>query len=121
MDRSKACLRALSPGVATSQIELMRLHVRGRGSHERSLGARRQTDCQRLSHGAGDFVLKSEQVPKLAVVAIGPQNVSVAPVDQLRGDAQLAAGLADAALEHVLHVELARDVLDWSVLALERE
>jgi len=41
-------------------------------------------------------------------------------IDQLGGNAELAAGTSNAAFEHITHAELSADLLrvDWFVLAL---
>ena len=57
----------------------------------------------------GDLVLDRENVVEVAVVALGPHVVAGRAVDQLGGDPHPAAGLADAAFEHVADAELARD------------
>ncbi len=58
--------------------------------------------------GGGDLVLDGEDVGELAVVALGPDVAVGRGVDQLDGDAHPVAGLAHAALDHVLDAELAR-------------
>ena len=61
--------------------------------------------------GGGDLVLDGEDVGELAVVALGPDVAVGRGVDQLDGDAHPVAGLAHAALDHVLDAELARHLL----------
>ena len=53
--------------------------------------------------------------------AVGPDLRAVAGVDQLDRDADAAAGLADAALQHIAHAQNSADLLRRRRLALERQ
>ena len=70
---------------------------------------------------AGDFVLHGEDVAELAVVAFGPVMATGDRVDELRANAQPLAAAAHAALQHVAHAKLARDLahVDGAVLVDE--
>ena len=67
------------------------------------------------------LVLDREDVLEVAVVALGPEVAVGLGVDQLHGDADALARLAHAALDDVLHAELARDLLHVDRLALVLE
>src|SRR6516162_7528683 len=76
------------------------------------------TDLRGLQGGldnAGDaerhLILKIEDVLERAVKPVGPKMGAVCRVDQLRGDAYPAAGLAHRAFEHVAHTQLTPDLL----------
>ena len=58
---------------------------------------------------------------QLAVVSLGPDVLAGLGVDELAGDADPLAGRPDAALEHVAHAELARDLPHVDRLALVDE
>ena len=60
----------------------------------------------------GHLVLDREDVLELAVVALGPDVPVGLGIDQLHRDAHAVARLAHAALDHVLHAELRRHLLD---------
>ncbi len=83
--------------------------------------AGQQLELEGCDHRPGDLVLDSEHVGELAVVGLRPQVIAVGRVDELRGDADLIARLAHAALEHGGDVQLVRDVAHILVLALEGE
>ncbi|MDE5444447.1 hypothetical protein GWG65_23965 [Bradyrhizobium sp. CSA207] len=59
----------------------------------------------------GEFVLHSENIGEIAVVALGPHMVAGSGLYQLRSDADPIAGLAHAAFEHIAHAEFASDLL----------
>src|SRR5207237_7869399 len=61
-------------------------------------------------HRLGDLVLEREDVSQIAVVAFRPDMLSALGLDQLRGDPEPVAGLAQAALEHVPNAELTPDL-----------
>jgi len=65
--------------------------------------------------------LDGEDAVELAVVGLRPQMVSVRDVDELCRDPHAIAGLADASLQHVRHVELRPHLGDSHRAALERE
>ena len=69
----------------------------------------------------GDVVLHREDVVQLAVVLLGPDVLAAPGVDQLAGDAQPPAGRAHAALQHVAHAEVARDLAHVDRAALVGE
>ena len=60
----------------------------------------------------GDPVLQFEDVIQAAVEVLGPEMVATGRIDQLSGDAQAVAGLADATFDHVSQAEFARDLGD---------
>ena len=68
-----------------------------------------------------DLVLDREDVLELAVVALGPDVPVGLGIDQLHRDAHAVARLAHAALDHVLHAELRRHLLDADRAVLVHE
>ena len=81
----------------------------------------RKPDLQRLHDRAGNLVLHRENVIERPVIGLRPQVRAVGGADQLRGNAQLVAGLAHTAFQHMGDVQLLRDLSDLDVLALESE
>src|SRR5437764_1080623 len=67
---------------------------------------------QRPDDALGDAILELEHVLDRAVEVVGPEMTARRDIDQLAGDAHPGPCLADAALEHVAHAELAPDLLD---------
>src|SRR3954454_14363582 len=67
------------------------------------------------------LVLGRKYIRDIAVVTLGPQMVARRRLDQLRGDPDPAAGAADTALDHIVHVEVAADLLNLGRLALVDE
>jgi hypothetical protein len=76
---------------------------------------------QSLRDSRGDFVLHSEDVGELAVVALGPKMISVGRVDQLSGHPDAVAGAADAAFENRADSERVCDGGDVLFLSAEGE
>jgi hypothetical protein len=68
--------------------------------------------AQFVEYGLGDFFLDRKYVVQVAVIALGPQLIAVAGVDELHRDAQTVAGLADASFEHCSNLELVADLPD---------
>ena len=64
----------------------------------------------RSDHAHGDLVLERENVCQIAIVS-RPKMRTGLSLDQLAGDANAAACLADAALKHVAHAKLAPHLL----------
>src|SRR6516165_3390130 len=58
-----------------------------------------------------NLVLQHENVDEIAVVTLGPNVLAALGFDQLSGDANTAAGLAQAAFEYIAYTQLAPDVL----------
>ena len=69
-------------------------------------------DCggDRDGDGFSDLILHREDVGEITVVAFGPNVVAALGLDQLRGDADAIAGLAQAAFQHVAHPEFSSDL-----------
>ena len=76
---------------------------------------------QRGRDGPGDLVLNREHVFHVAVKSLRPDVAAVVSGDQLAGDADAVAGLADTAFEDVRHTESLGDLANVGVLALEGE
>ena len=79
-----------------------------------------QRDLELLHHVGRDLVLDLENVVQLAVVGLRPQVRVGAGLDQLRGDPDRVAGLADRAFQHVGHVQRARDLRDRDLFAFKQ-
>jgi|SRR5215831_19883749 len=58
----------------------------------------------------GNLILNSENVPQLAVVALGPTVSAGNGIDELSADADAITSATDAAFENVAHAELAADL-----------
>jgi hypothetical protein len=95
--------------IKSLEIGVIRLHVgRSRLFDLPRLGGL-ERDVQGLGDALRDVALDREHVGQVAIVILGPEMGLTAYVDQLRGDAQAVAGLLDAALEKVAHVERETD------------
>lgn len=68
-----------------------------------------QPCLDRRDDPVADLVLEREGVFEPPVVALGPEMLVPRRVDELRGDTHPVVDLADAALDHVLAAEFARD------------
>src|SRR5205807_5270572 len=68
-----------------------------------------------------DPVLQIERVFQGTVEAVGPQMLAARRLDELAGDADPVAGLAEASLDYIPHPELARDLLRVRTFALVAE
>src|SRR5271165_5703248 len=60
----------------------------------------------------GDFVLDRKNIVDGAIVAFGPKVRAILCVDQLSGDTDATAALANAALQNISHAELPRGFAD---------
>ena len=69
----------------------------------------------------GDLVLQLEHVVERTVELFRPQMRAGLGLDQLRGDAQPIAALADAALKHIARAELAPHLPDIDRLPFVNE
>ncbi len=78
------------------------LGVAHRARRPRHQAGGRQPQAQGLGNTQGDLVLHREDVRHLAVVALGPDVITVGDVDELDGHAQALARLAHAALKHLV-------------------
>src|SRR5215467_6297970 len=80
-----------------------------------------ELQLQRTGDGLSDFVLDCEYVCKLAVVAFGPQMITVLSVDELRRHTDAAAGASNAAFEDRADSQRFGNLGDVLVLAAEGE
>ncbi len=80
-----------------------------------------EVDRQGLHDLAGDLVLHVEDLRGRAVVALGPALKSRAGVHQLGIDPQGVVTAPDAALKHVIDIQLLADLLGGHLLAFEGE
>src|SRR5437764_14379078 len=76
---------------------------------------------QRRRDRIGDLVLNREDVGERAIIPLGPDVPAAFCLDQLRGDADLAAGRAQTAFEHIAHAELDANLPDIGGSALVGE
>ena len=56
--------------------------------------------------GAGDLVLQFENIIKLTIIALRPDEGAAVAVDQLRRHPDALPGLADVALQHIPYAQL---------------
>jgi hypothetical protein len=78
-----------------------------------------EMDLELIGDGGGDFILDGEDVGHLAVVTLGPEMVSIRGLDELGRHADAVTGLADAPFQNMLDAELAGDLRNFHILALE--
>ena len=69
-------------------------------------------DLQVVDDRLRDFILNGEDILNFPVIALRPQMVAVLDSDELHGDAQTIAGLANAPLDDVMHAKLLADLTD---------
>ncbi len=69
----------------------------------------------------GNFVLHREHVLELAVIALGPEMMSVGRIDQLNRNAHPIARFAHTALDDIAHAKFAAHLHDVGRLALVNE
>src|SRR5262249_30840846 len=96
--------------IEASQVQVVRVEVRGGGFHCHQLA------LQRIGDGAGDILLQSEEALQLAVVRLRPDVVVISHVDELGGDPQAVALSTDAALEQSADAQLFADSANAEVL-----
>ncbi len=107
--------------LATAKVMLVGLDVgRGHLAHGPP-GALIHLHLQRLNDAPGNLRLDREHVLQLPIVLPRPQMVAVGHVDELSRDADPVAGLANAALQNRVDVELAPDRTHVLGVALESE
>ena len=94
------CRRELLGQRTAAQEFVERLHV-GRATDETPHLADAEADTQRRRNSVGNFVLDRKHVPVRSFVGVRPQVKSGLNIDELCGDAQLAAFLAHTAFEYV--------------------
>ena len=68
--------------------------------------------------GGGDLILNVKNIRELAVVAIGPDVLVGAPIDQLDDHPNAVSGFSDASLEQIVGAELAGDTAEVNGLTL---
>jgi hypothetical protein len=95
------------------EVVRLRLRLVLRAGGQRRIQRRRDLRRERILH--------LEQVAELAIVGPRPGLRVARSVDEARGDADAVAGLADASLQHVRHVQLVRDLRNADRLPAERE
>ena len=75
--------------------------------------ADRQLQLERGDDLLGQFILNGENIVEIAIEAARPDMAAARRIDQLRGDADAIARLADAAFEDIANVERLGDLGDW--------
>ncbi len=93
-------LAELVEELPAAEVELVRLDIVGAGLLDGPLFLLGEHHPKRLHDVLRDLVLHREDVLQVPVVTLGPEMISVGHVDQLRGDPEPVAGLANAALQH---------------------
>ena len=68
---------------------------------------------------SGTAIMDGKNIFEFAIVTIRPQVIAGFGLDQLCGNAQLQAGLANAAFQYVIHFQLPGNVCDVQVLAFK--
>ena len=89
--------------MATQQQRLVSLGIARASDIQWPVPVRQQFQFERIDDLAGDLVLDRKDIFEAAVVGVRPQVRAVGCAYQLRGDADLVAGLAHAAFKHVVH------------------
>src|SRR6266851_9768843 len=112
---------AASEQFACAQPGLVRLHVAGTASAQPLLLALRQRDRQRADDLLYHLVLRREDVREIAIEPLGPEMPAAAGINELRRDAHAIARLADAALKHKAHTQVAPNLLHLDRPALVGE
>jgi hypothetical protein len=120
-DDGLQALAALALEAARDQEELVGLRVVRGALLERLALRGQQAHLQRRDDGLRDLVLDREDVVERPVEALGPERRIGGGVEELRGDPDPVAGLADAALHHVGDAEVARELRGRDGLSLVRE
>ena len=96
----------------TTVTQVPRIQVLG-GLAPRALALDlRQFGFDRAGDGQGDLVLQVEDVCQLAVVALRPNVVAVAGIDELRGDPHTVAAFAHTAFQDIANAKLSPDLAD---------
>src|SRR5436190_6049456 len=76
---------------------------------------------ERLRNRLSDLILERKDVPKLTLIGLRPEVVSVRRVDQLRNDPNPIAVAPHASLQDRGDVEIVADLPDVQALPLEGE
>lgn len=96
--------------VAAAQVQVVGLAAGGVVTCQRTGLSGQQLDLEPIDDAERDFVLEREDFGVGAVESLGPEVKAAPHLDELRGDAQLLAGLANAPLEHGVDAEPAADL-----------
>ena len=99
------------PVVHSFQIELVGFRVLVPPCVVAGLADRGEMFAQTSCDGAGDVLLHGHQIRELAVVAIAPEIVVAAGVDEFGADYELVAALQHAAGYHGFRLQIFRDRL----------
>ena len=101
---------ALVPEEPSLQIVFECLGIDRCGAAEARALLRRQLQADLLRDGARDVALHAEDVPQVAVVVLSPDVSLIANLDELRRDAHASGVATHAALEEVVHAQLASNL-----------
>jgi hypothetical protein len=101
------------------KIEVHR--VGGRGLFRASSLGDDQVGVQRARQARDDFVLHVEEIGERLIEPFGPEMIARFGVDELDIDAHTVSAALNAALKDIADVQLAADLLQINVLALEGE
>lgn len=80
-----------------------------------------EVGLDRADHVHSDFVLKRENVVKLAVISLNPQMNAGFRVNKLDSNAYAISNFAHTAFEQIAHVEISSNLLDVNRLAFVDE
>ena len=107
--------------VVTPQIERVGLRIVRVPLLDRGFLTGQESDAEVLDDGRRDFILNLEDVLQRPIELLRPEVVPLFHIDELRGDSQPVARLADAAFEHRADVQAPPDLPHVEGLALERK
>src|ERR1700748_1341420 len=68
---------------------------------------RKKPHLQRVDNGVRNLILNGKNVVQITVEALGPDMTVIGTIDQLRGNAHATGSFANAAFQHMAHIELA--------------
>ena len=91
---------------------LVGLRTYGPCQRQPDLRARFESPLDPLGDRLSDVGLQGEDLDEVTVVRLGPDLHLVLDADQLRGDADVRALSADAAIDDISHVEIPPDLVD---------
>src|SRR5882724_40813 len=94
-----------------AEEEIMGLQRRWAEPHSAVTTRRLHPAADSRSNGPGDLILQGEDIAEIAIVALSPEVIAGAGVDELSSNPHAVGGSPDAALNDIGHAELAADVL----------
>jgi hypothetical protein len=101
--RANAHRPALGESDYTLEVGIVCRSVRGSPRGESGFIARGNMYAESSGNRAADILLKLEEVSKLTIVRLLPDDVSVRGIDELRRYARAVAEFTQAAIHHMSH------------------